>query len=59
MFSSGGPSQICVDVPIQNDDLFEAAEFFSVVLENIDGTAPTDPSRASIIINDDDCKLCM
>ena len=54
IFSPGAPSQICVAIPIISDDLFETQELFSVVLENLDGTTPMDPSTASIVIVDDD-----
>ena len=54
IFAPGGPSQMCASIPIINDDSFETLEVFSAILENLDGTAPTDPSTASIIITDDD-----
>ena len=49
---------MCVTIPIISDDFFEPQEVFSVVLENLDGTTPTDPSRATIVIIDDDCESC-
>ena len=57
VFSPGGPSQMCVSIPIMNDDIFETEEIFTVILDNLDGTTPTDPSTASIVIVDDDGKL--
>lgn len=54
IFSPGSPSQMCVTIPIMSDDIFEAQEVFSVVLDNLDGTTPTDPSSASVVIIDDD-----
>lgn len=45
---------MCVPIPIVSDDIFEAAEFFFVFLDNLDGTTPTDPSAASIAIVDDE-----
>ena len=54
IFTPSSPSQICVAIPITSDDIFETQEVFSVVLENLDGTTPMDPSRASVVIIDDD-----
>ena len=48
---------MCVSIPIMNDDIFETGEVFTVILDNLDGTTPTDPSTASIVIVDDDGKL--
>jgi hypothetical protein len=39
------------------DDIFETTEVFSAVLENLDGTTPTDPLRTFIVLEDDDSKL--
>lgn len=57
VFSPGGPSQMCVPISIMSDDIFETQEVFTAILDNLDGTTPTDPSTSSIVIVDDDSKL--
>ena len=54
VFFPGSPSQMCVTIPLLNDDVFESQEFFAITLENVDGTMPTVPTTASVLVLDDD-----
>lgn len=57
VFMSSSPSEMCVMIPLVNDDLFEESEFFSAELFNIQGTTPAAPTSVPVIIEDDDSKL--
>ena len=55
-FDSGNNDMLCVDVPINDDNLCEANEAFDVSLSTLDSAVTLDPNTGSVTIIDDDCK---
>lgn len=55
-YTSTSPTQMCVTIPLENDDLFESAEVFLVELSNLQGTIPVAPTTVPVIVEDDDGK---
>ena len=57
-FNSGNQdNMLCVDVPINDDNLCEADEMFSVSLTTVDPAVTLDPDSGTVTIVDDDGML--
>ena len=52
---SSGPSRVCVDIPIVDDDIVEIIEDFIVTFEGPPGTTGTNTTTRVVIV-DNDCE---
>lgn len=57
VFTSSSPSEMCVMIPLLNDNLFEETELFFVELLNIQDATTVAPTNVPVIIEDDDSKI--
>ena len=56
-FNSGNQdAMLCIDVPIDNDNLCEADEIFDVTLTTLDPAVTLDPDTGIVTITNDDGK---
>ena len=57
-FEAGQSQCQCVQIPIEDDSIYENSEMFHVLLENITSGVTVAMGMSSVIILDNDCKQC-
>ena len=57
-FEAGQPQCQCVQIPIEDDSIYENSEMFLVILENITSDVTVAMGMSSVIILDNDRKQC-